>query len=122
MRNTVQSIRFFNRYSNPQTLLQEQGTGAYEGLYYTTGNPCGTFYLASLLASDEMLGGGGSGDLAFQELDLLTSNSVRSNLATGWELYYRSISNINTMIEQLAYLPPERQGAHANQVRDCLPD
>ena len=42
----VKSIRFHNRYSNPDVLLKAQESGAYEGLYAATYNP---FCLSSLI-------------------------------------------------------------------------
>ncbi|GEM_PF-21048 len=104
-RKSIKSIRFYNRYSNPKVLLQVQTTGAYEGLYYSTANPTGDFFFISSLASDEMLGGGGEYD-NFMAIDLLTVNeSLNNSLSSGWDTYYQSIYNINTMINLLNFLP-----------------
>ncbi|MBQ8154411.1 MAG: RagB/SusD family nutrient uptake outer membrane protein [Prevotella sp.] len=104
-RKSIKSIRFYNRYSNPKVLLQVQTSGAYEGLYYSTANPTGDFFFISSLASDEMLGGGGEYD-NFMAIDLLIVNeSLNNSLSSGWDTYYQSIYNINTMINLLNFLP-----------------
>lgn len=108
VRKYIKSIRFYNRYSNPKVLLQVEDKGAYDGLFRLTANPGGAFFFVSSLASDEMLGGGGLYDALFPGIDLLTVNDAFSDaLSTGWDTYYNSIYNTNTMINLLNFLPDD---------------
>lgn len=107
----VKSIRFYNRYSNPEVVLKGQNTGTYEGLFQLTANTDLMYYFISCLASDEMLAGGGMQDRRTHEYDLLINGMNRSGLMTTWDLYYQAIYNANSAIVHLQNLPPEVSSA-----------
>jgi len=103
----VKSFRFYNRWSNPDVLLKAQYSGAYEGLFAATVQPFSLLPMVSCLASDEMLGGGGSVDYMFFGTDLLASSHYPK--AEVWDIYYKAIDDVNNAIVQLKSLPAEVQ-------------
>ena len=107
----VKSVRFYNRFSNPQVLLKAQGSGVYDGLFQLSAWPEQMFYFISCLASDEMFGGGGLQDMQVKEYDLLTHGLNRGSLNTAWDVYYQAIYNANAAIVHLQNLPPEVSSA-----------
>ncbi|MBR1415276.1 MAG: RagB/SusD family nutrient uptake outer membrane protein [Prevotella sp.] len=113
-RTSIKSIRFFNRYSNPLVLLQGPREGAYEGLFYTSEDPCGMFNFISCLASDEMLGGGGYGDY-FGAFDMLSN--AGNSMNAGWDAYYSAIENTNTVLERIGFLPMRVSAAERDHTR-----
>lgn len=102
----VKSIRFYNRWSNPDVLLKAQESGAYEGLYAATYNPFALLYMVSCIASDEMLAGGGLQDHYFHGADLLIPEYYYSRDDV-WQTYYKSIGDVNNAIAQLESMPSE---------------
>ena len=109
--NNVKSIRFYNRYSNPEVVLKAQESGTYDGLFRLSAYPENMFYFISCLASDEMFGGGGTLDRQIHEYDLLIDGTNSSALRIAWDLYYQAIYNVNASIVHLQNLPPETSGA-----------
>ena len=107
----VKSIRFYNRYSNPEVVLKAQGSGTYEGLFQLSAYPEQMYYLISCLASDEMFAGGGLQDRQMHEYDLLANGLNRSGLGSTWDLYYQAIYNANASVVHLQNLPPEVSSA-----------
>ena len=107
----VKSIRFYNRYSNPEVVLKAHGSGTYNGLFQLSAYPQHMFYLISCLASDEMFGGGGVQDRNMHEYDLLINGWNSSSLMSSWNLYYQVIANANSSIVYLQNLPPEVSSA-----------
>ena len=107
----VQSIRFYNRYSNPEVVLKAQGSGTYDWLFQLSANPEDMFYFIACLASDEMFGGGGVQDRWIHEYDLLMNGSNHSGLFNAWTIYYQAIANANSSIGHLQNLPPEVSSA-----------
>ena len=108
----VKSLSFHNRYSNPEVLLKAQESGVYEGLFAATYEPFALLYMVSCIASDEMLGGGGSQDYQFQGTDLLSSVGYPKDDV--WNVYYKAIGNINNAIAQLQYLPADVKSSDAD--------
>ena len=107
----VKSIRFYNRYSNPEVVLKAQNTGTYDGLFQLSAYPDQMFYFIACLASDEMFAGGGIQDRRPHEYDLLINGMNHSGLMTTWDLYYKAIYNANSAIVHLQNLPPEVSSA-----------
>ena len=107
----VKSIRFYNRYSNPEVVLKAQNTGTYDGLFQLSAYPDQMFYFIACLASDEMFAGGGVQDRWIHEYDLLMNGTNHSALFTSWTLYYQAIANANSSIVHLQNLPPEVSSA-----------
>ena len=105
--DNVKSIRFYNRFSNPEVVLKAKGSGTYDGLFQLSEYPERMFYIISCVASDEMFGGGGTFDHQIHEYDLLMNGANRSCLKYAWEYYYQAIFNVNTSIVHLQNLPPE---------------
>jgi hypothetical protein len=60
----------------------------------------GSFYMASELAGDDRLGGGGSGDQQLQALDLMREFSIDQS-AQFWSVRYQGINRANNAIETL---------------------
>jgi hypothetical protein len=60
----------------------------------------GSFYIASELASDDRLGGGGSNDRELQAMDLLMQSSV-DQYSPFWTLRYQGVNRANSVIENL---------------------
>ena len=111
----VKSLRFHNRYSNPNVLLKAQESGAYEGLYAATTNPFALLYLVSCIASDEMLAGGGLQDYTFHGADLLVpGNYPRDEV---WNVYYKTIGDVNNAISQLDFIPAEVKKSDIDHAR-----
>ena len=108
----VKSLRFYNRWSDPDALLKAQSTGAYEGLFSSTVQPFGLLYMVSCLASDEMLGGGGLQDHYFHGLDLLDPTAYPRDEV--WKNYYKAIANVNNAIAQLQFMPAEVKSSDIN--------
>jgi hypothetical protein len=107
----VKSIRFYNRYSNPEVVLKAQGSGTYDWLFQLSAYPEQMFYFISCLASDEMFGGSGLVDRVTHEYDLLINGWNHSALFTSWNLYLQAIYNANSSIVHLQNLPPEVSSA-----------
>jgi len=82
-------------------LLKEPKTGAYEGLFYQSADPCNMNYFISCLASDEMFGGGGVNDKSLHCIDLLDID-----LTTAWNNYKEYITNTNNVIQKIRDLQP----------------
>lgn len=105
-RNTLQDMRFSNRYSNPHTLLTEERFGAYEGLFKANSDYTnGTFFTLSCFASDEMLGGGGLQDY-WSKLDYL-SRGTEYQVTSFKRNSYEAIRKINELIKKVDMLPAE---------------
>ena len=111
----VKSLRFYNRWSNPNVLLQARTTGAYEGLFKASEEPYRLFYLVSCLASDEMLGGGGYQDTYIAGADLLAPTAYPRDDV--WNTYYKSIENVNDAIAQLEFMPAEVKSSDVDHAR-----
>jgi hypothetical protein len=60
----------------------------------------GSFFMASELASDDRLGGGGSNDRELQAMDLLMQSSV-DQYSMFWTIRYQGINRANSAIENL---------------------
>ena len=114
--SNLKSIRFYNRWSDPDALMKVQESGAYEGLFAATYNPYALLYMVSCIASDEMLGGGGLQDHYFHGVDLLKPDNYYSIDETWdttysrdevWDTYYKSIDDVNNAIAQLESMPFE---------------
>ena len=101
----VKSLSFRSRYSNPNALLKAQESGAYEGLHAATADPYALLYMVSCIASDEMLAGGGLQDYLFHGIDLLSSVDYPKDDV--WNVYYKTIGDINNAIAQLDFIPKE---------------
>ena len=108
----VKSLRFYNRWSNPDVLLKAQESGVYEGLYAATTNPFALLYMVSSIASDEMLGGGGLADNMFHGTDLLVSGFYPKDDV--WNVYYKTIGDVNNAIAQLQCLPADVKRSNAD--------
>jgi hypothetical protein len=106
-RPDIRQIRFYNRYSNPQKLLKGYEESAYNSLFYTQERPEATFFMVACLCGDEMLGGGGRYD-EWWKLDLLCPDAL-ANATSTWDQYYSAIAKVNTVMEKLTMLPPERE-------------
>ena len=113
--NDVKSIRFYNRWSNPEVLLKTQESGVYEGLYAATYNPFALLYMVSCIASDEMLGGGGIVDNQFHGADLLSSVAYPKDEV--WSVYYKAIGDVNNAIAQLNFMPSEAKKSDIDHAR-----
>ena len=111
----VKSIRFHNRYSNPDVLLKAQESGAYEGLYAATYNPFALLYMVSCIASDEMLAGGGLQDYMFHGTDLLVPGNYPKDEV--WNVYYKTIADVNNAITQLDFMPAEVRKSDIDHAR-----
>ena len=103
--NDVYSIRFYNRWSNPDALLKAQNTGAYEGLFRASEDALALSYFVSCLASDETLGGGGYQDRYYHGVDLFVADAYPRDDV--WNVYYKAIANVNDMIARLQFLPTD---------------
>ena len=114
--NEVKSIRFYNRWSNPDALMKAQESGAYEGLYAATYNPFALLYMVSCIASDEMLAGGGLQDHYFHGADLLIPDYYYSRDEV-WDTYYKTIGDVNNAIAQLESMPSEVKKSDVNHAR-----
>lgn len=112
----VKSIRFYNRWSNPDVLMKAQDSGAYEGLYAATYNPFALLYMLSCIASDEMLAGGGLQDHYFHGADLLIPEYYYSRDEI-WQTYYKSIGDVNNAIAQLESMPFEVKMSDVDHAR-----
>lgn len=95
--NSVNTIEFDDGWSNP-TLLVNQ---VYGSLYEASENPHTGFHFISMVASDDMLGGGGANDLAMTATDLMANSGTNMTLPF-WEARYRGINMAN---QALAILP-----------------
>lgn len=88
-------------------LLKETNTGAYEGLFFETGNTISMNFFISCLASDEMLGGGGLSDKVFHNIDLLDADVTEA-----WYNYKEYITNTNNVIQRIKDLQPGLEDAN----------
>ena len=74
--------------------------GVYQNLNEITKNPQESYLYWALLASDDMLGGGGANDKLMQACDLLCN--YNTNMTENfWKARYQGISRANTVIEAL---------------------
>jgi len=111
----VQSVRFYNRWSNPDVLLKTKESGAYEGLYAATNNPFALLYMVSCIASDEMLAGGSLQDYTFHGTDLLVPGTYPKDEV--WNVYYKAIGDVNNAIAQLDFMPAEVRKSDIDHAR-----
>ncbi len=104
-RSSIDNMRFYNRYSNPNTLLKTERFGAYEGLFRADNcRKFDTYYLVACLASDDMLGGGGIQDY-WPGIDYLTS--VPNHFLGFEQATYETIGKINELIKKVDQMPAE---------------
>ena len=74
--------------------------GVYQNLNEITKNPQESYLYWALLASDDMLGGGGANDKLMQACDLLCN--YNTNMTENfWKARYQGINRANTVIEAL---------------------
>ena len=74
--------------------------GVYQNLNEINKNPQESFHYWSLLASDDMLGGGGANDKLMQACDLLCNYGTNMT-ENFWKARYEGINRANTVIEAL---------------------
>ena len=74
--------------------------GVYQNLNEITKNPQESYHYWSLLASDDMLGGGGANDKLMQACDLLCNYGTNMT-ENFWKARYQGINRANTVIEAL---------------------
>ena len=86
----------------PKTTEQINQTlaGVYQNLNEISKNPQESYLYWSLLASDDMLGGGGLNDKLMQACDLLCNYGTNMT-ENFWKARYQGINRANTLIEAL---------------------
>ena len=97
-----ESITEKNTTNFPQNAndCQQALAGVYENLNKTCKNPQKSFFYISMLASDDNLGGGGSGDKLMQAEDLLC-NYQQNMTEDFWKCRYEGINRANTLIDAM---------------------
>lgn len=101
----------------PQTKEQAEMllAGVYNGLNRISAKPYSSFYSVSLLASDDMFGGGGTGDKDAQAVDLFCVDS-ENYFQPFWKASYIGIARANNAIATLPRCQDYADEAEKNQL------